>query len=218
MDNQPILHAARGRARRGEGTLTTNEIIDRTDRNIMATYPRTPVAFVRGEGAKLWDAQGKEYLDFFAGAGVLNYGHNNPRLKQAVMDYGVTGTCMCYSSSYMQGWIHYQPPSSSDLPNHAVGIVGWDDTLTTQAPDPGAWLIKNSWGTGWGDNGFGWIEYGTCCWRVRALARQYTDGSGDDHNFAIMLQLELSGLGRLGDDIDSTLERGIYGYRLDDDD
>jgi LPS-assembly protein len=61
------------------------------------------------------------------------------------------------------------------------------------------------------------IEYGTCCWRVRALAREYTDGTGDDHNFAIMLQLELSGLGRLGDDIDSTLERGIYGYRLDDD-
>jgi LPS-assembly protein len=62
------------------------------------------------------------------------------------------------------------------------------------------------------------IEYGTCCWRVRALARKYTDGSGDEHNFAVLLQLELSGLGRIGDDIDRTLERGIYGYRLDDDD
>lgn len=62
------------------------------------------------------------------------------------------------------------------------------------------------------------IEYGKCCWRIRALARKYTDSDGDDHNLAFMLQLELNGLGRLGDDIDSTLERGIYGYRIDDDD
>lgn len=62
------------------------------------------------------------------------------------------------------------------------------------------------------------VEYGQCCWRIRGLVRQYTDSSGDDHNLAFMLQLELSGLGRLGNDIDSTLEDGIYGYRTDDDD
>lgn len=62
------------------------------------------------------------------------------------------------------------------------------------------------------------VEYGKCCWRVRALLRKYTDSNGDDHNLAFMLQLELNGLGRLGDDIDSTLERGVYGYRNDDDD
>ncbi|MDJ0740241.1 MAG: LPS assembly protein LptD [Gammaproteobacteria bacterium] len=62
------------------------------------------------------------------------------------------------------------------------------------------------------------FEYGKCCWRVRAVARKYVDGDGDDHNLAFLLQLELRGLGRLGDDVDKTLERGIYGYRLDDDD
>ena len=66
--------------------------------------------------------------------------------------------------------------------------------------------------------GLAGIEYGECCWRIRALARKYTDSTGDNQNLAFMLQLELKGLGRLGDDIDSTLERGIYGYRLDDDD
>lgn len=62
------------------------------------------------------------------------------------------------------------------------------------------------------------VEYGRCCWRLRAIVRQFADGDGDDHNLAFLMQLELNGLGRLGDDIDSTLERGIYGYRSDDDD
>lgn len=62
------------------------------------------------------------------------------------------------------------------------------------------------------------VEYASCCWRLRALLRQYTDGVGNDHNLAFFVQLELNGLGRLGNDIDQTLERGIYGYRTDDND
>jgi diaminobutyrate-2-oxoglutarate transaminase len=46
-----------------------------------------PVVFDRGTGAWLYDEDGNEYLDFFAGAGALNYGHNNPVLKKAVIDY-----------------------------------------------------------------------------------------------------------------------------------
>jgi LPS-assembly protein len=59
------------------------------------------------------------------------------------------------------------------------------------------------------------LEYRRCCWRIRAIARQYVNGAGDDDNLAFLLQLELNGLGRLGDDIDGALERGIYGYRDD---
>ncbi|MBD2845660.1 diaminobutyrate--2-oxoglutarate transaminase [Paenibacillus sp. IB182496] len=43
--------------------------------------------FQKARNAKLWDASGKEYTDFFAGAGALNYGHNNPRIKQKLIDY-----------------------------------------------------------------------------------------------------------------------------------
>ena len=46
-----------------------------------------PVVFDRAQGSHLYDESGKPYLDFFAGAGALNYGHNNPQLKQALIDY-----------------------------------------------------------------------------------------------------------------------------------
>ncbi|WP_394620204.1 diaminobutyrate--2-oxoglutarate transaminase [Lentzea sp. JNUCC 0626] len=46
-----------------------------------------PVVFDRAEGSRLHAEDGTSYLDFFAGAGALNYGHNNPVLKQALLDY-----------------------------------------------------------------------------------------------------------------------------------
>jgi predicted acetylornithine/succinylornithine family transaminase len=50
------------------------------------TYPRNPVQFVRGEGCRLWDAEGHEYLDFLAGISVLNVGHCHPRVVAAVRE------------------------------------------------------------------------------------------------------------------------------------
>ncbi|MDN3520871.1 diaminobutyrate--2-oxoglutarate transaminase [Halomonas ramblicola] len=52
------------------------------------TYSRSfPVVFTKAQNARLTDEEGREYIDFLAGAGTLNYGHNNPHIKQALVDY-----------------------------------------------------------------------------------------------------------------------------------
>ncbi|QEM82722.1 diaminobutyrate--2-oxoglutarate transaminase [Halomonas binhaiensis] len=52
------------------------------------TYSRSfPVVFTAAREARLTDEQGHEYIDFLAGAGTLNYGHNHPALKQALLEY-----------------------------------------------------------------------------------------------------------------------------------
>ena len=53
-------------------------------RATMGTYARNPVEFVRGEGTRLWDSDGNEYLDFLAGISVVQIGHCHPALVEAV--------------------------------------------------------------------------------------------------------------------------------------
>jgi acetylornithine/N-succinyldiaminopimelate aminotransferase len=56
------------------------------ERYLMRTYKRAPVEFVRGEGALLWDADGKEYLDFLGGISVCSIGHCHPDVVEAVRE------------------------------------------------------------------------------------------------------------------------------------
>jgi predicted acetylornithine/succinylornithine family transaminase len=56
------------------------------ERHVMQTYRRAPVEFVRGEGARLWDADGREYLDFLAGISVCSVGHCHPDVVEAVRE------------------------------------------------------------------------------------------------------------------------------------
>ncbi len=54
--------------------------------HVMPTYARQPVEFVRGDGCRLWDSEGNEYLDFLAGISVAQIGHCHPALVEAVTE------------------------------------------------------------------------------------------------------------------------------------
>ena len=60
------------------------DLIDKTDRYICTTYTRSPLVLTRGKGMKVWDSDGKEYLDFVSGIAVLNVGHLHPQVVEAI--------------------------------------------------------------------------------------------------------------------------------------
>ncbi len=65
---------------------TLQEIQELDSAHVMHCFARLPVCFVRGEGARLWDTEGKEYLDFLAGIAVCALGHCHPRVTEAIRE------------------------------------------------------------------------------------------------------------------------------------
>jgi len=63
------------------------DIFERIESEVRSYCRAFPSIFQTSRGAFLYDESGNEYIDFFAGAGTLNYGHNNPMIKAAVLDY-----------------------------------------------------------------------------------------------------------------------------------
>lgn len=77
-------------------------------------------------------------------------------IKQAIVDYGPVSTCITANGA-MQGYGGGIFNACTDDPiNHAVVIVGWDDNQGSN----GVWIIRNSWGSWWGEGGYMRIEYG----------------------------------------------------------
>jgi len=84
--------------------------------HVMQTYGRLPVAFVRGEGTKLWDSEGKEYLDFLGGLAVTSLGHANPAVADAIAEQA--RTLLHVSNLYFNEW---QPQVAAKLDAHLGG-------------------------------------------------------------------------------------------------
>ncbi|MBY6676190.1 diaminobutyrate--2-oxoglutarate transaminase [Rhodococcus sp. BP-332] len=68
-------------------TDTTTDIFEARESQVRSYSRQWPAVFDTAQGSWITDENGRRYLDFFAGAGALNYGHNNPVLKQALVDY-----------------------------------------------------------------------------------------------------------------------------------
>jgi diaminobutyrate-2-oxoglutarate transaminase len=63
------------------------KIFDEIESEVQSYARSFPRIFNRAKGEIMWDEEGNEYLDFLAGAGTLNYGHNNPIFKKALLEY-----------------------------------------------------------------------------------------------------------------------------------
>lgn len=89
---------------------------------------------------------------------------DNDVIKQAVIDYGGVSASMYYSGTYWNDATDSYYCSSAFGPNHGVLIVGWSDyypasNFSAAPPGDGAFIVKNSYGTSWGDGGYFYVSY-----------------------------------------------------------
>jgi len=91
-------------------------LVDRAAGALMATYDRFPVTFVRGEGTRLWDDDGREYLDFAAGIAVAQIGHAHPRWVEAVASQAAR-------LAHVSNLFSMEP--QVELAERLVALLGW---------------------------------------------------------------------------------------------
>lgn len=89
---------------------------------------------------------------------------DNEVIKWAVQEYGAVYTTMYYNNTFYSPANYSYYYNGTLVSNHAVAIVGWDDSFDRNnfsevPPGDGAFIVKNSWGSGWGENGYFYVSY-----------------------------------------------------------
>jgi C1A family cysteine protease/PKD repeat protein len=89
---------------------------------------------------------------------------DNEVIKWAVQEYGAVYTTMYYNNTFYSPANYSYYYNGTSVSNHAVAIVGWDDSFgrnnfSEVPPGDGAFIVKNSWGSGWGENGYFYVSY-----------------------------------------------------------
>ncbi len=94
---------------------------DRADARLMHTYPPASLAFVRGQGTALFDAEGRPYLDFLSGLAVTSLGHAHPAVAEAV---SAQSRALVHTSNL------FLTEPMLDLADRLARITGWNDART----------------------------------------------------------------------------------------
>src|ERR1700731_906254 len=125
--------------------MNNTEIVELAHRNLVDVYGCLPLAFVRGHGAYLYDADGNRYLDFFCGLAVTSLGHGNPRVVRAIKEQAEKLT-------HVSNVFHTEPTArlAERLPNRFCGGKVFPPNSGAEENEA---EIKRA--GGWGRNGGG---------------------------------------------------------------
>ena len=121
---------------------------------------------------------------------------DNDNIKEAIMKYGAVVVNMFYSDAYLSNdGISYYLPEYSGM-NHEVTIVGWDDNypkekFNTTPPGDGAFIVRNSWGPDWGENGYFYVSYYDASFARNTIQPPYTFVFNDTNHYDKNYQHEI---------------------------
>ncbi len=137
---------------------------------------------------------------------------DNNTLKKAIKDYGAVATSIYWGDSYESASNYYCSVSKNC--NHAITVVGWDDSypagnFKTAPSGNGAWLIKNSWGTGHGDRGYYHVSYYDKNFAMLAGA-VFIPATEDENYDAVYGYDTLGAISATGNYDENTLEAAVF--------
>ncbi len=112
-------------------------LLERSHRNVPRGVSTVhPLAVSRGRGARLWDSEGREFIDFVGGIGVMNVGHNHPKVVAAVRDQLDALTHTCFQVAHYAGYV--------ELAERLNGLVGGGRPCKTLLLSTGAEAVENA--------------------------------------------------------------------------
>ena len=154
----------------GNVELAANSLEDWEGAVTEATLPYTSENIQKVENNQLGDSLA--YSNTFAH--VQNFYKINTSsandIKRAIMEYGAVSASYCSDSSFNYSTTYYNSTTAAYYcnqnysTNHAIAIVGWDDefsadNFSTKPDGNGAWIVRNSWGSGYGKDGYFYLSY-----------------------------------------------------------
>ena len=150
FQSQFILSVAR--------SMNTSQIIALSEKYVMNTYARYPVAFVRGEGCYLWDAEGKKYLDLLSGIAVNALGYNHPAIREVIVKQSQT---LVHTSNLF--YIHSQAELAQLLCENSFADKVFFCNSGAESNETAAKLARR----------YGKIHHGEDCFEIITMERSF---------------------------------------------